>query len=76
VTVIFAAAVDPEPFSALPGVRVQHVDGTVLRLAAPEPAMDGVVKLAAQHGIVDFLSEPADLEEIFLDLYREADHGS
>ena len=76
VTVIFAAPVDPEPFAALPGVRVQHVDGTILRLAAPEPAMNGVVKLAAQHGIVDFLSEPADLEEIFLDLYREGDHGS
>ena len=37
--------------------------------------MDGVVKLSARHGIVDFLSEPADLEEIFLDLYREAERG-
>ena len=35
VTILFAAPVDPEPFAALPGVRVQHVDGTVLRLAAP-----------------------------------------
>jgi hypothetical protein len=37
--------------------------------------MDGVVKLAARHDVVDFVSEPADLEEIFLDLYREDELG-
>ena len=75
VTVVFRAEADPAEFAALSGVRIQHVDGSVLRLAAPEPAMDGVVKLAARHGVVDFLSEPADLEEIFLELYREDEHG-
>jgi ABC-2 type transport system ATP-binding protein len=75
VTIVFRAQADPAEFAALSGVRIQSVDGSVLQLAAPEPAMDGVVKLAARHGVVDFLSEPADLEEIFLDLYREDEHG-
>jgi ABC-2 type transport system ATP-binding protein len=75
VTIVFRAQADPAEFAALSGVRIQRVDGSVLQLAAPEPAMDGVVKLAARRGVVDFLSEPADLEEIFLDLYREDEHG-
>jgi hypothetical protein len=33
--------------------------------------MNAVVKAAAGHELVDFISEPADLEEIFLELYRE-----
>jgi ABC-2 type transport system ATP-binding protein len=75
VTLTFAGPVDPEPFAALQGVRVQEADGQVLRLSAAEQAMDPVVKTAARYELVDFLSEPADLEEIFLDLYREDDHG-
>ena len=38
--------------------------------------MDGVVKLAARTASSTSSREPADLEEIFLDLYREADDGS
>ena len=49
--------------------------GAVIRLAAPEPAMDAVVKHAAAHRIIDLVSQPADLEEIFLELYREPVHG-
>jgi hypothetical protein len=37
--------------------------------------MDEVVKAVARHPIVDFVSQPADLEEIFLERYREADGG-
>ena len=47
-----------------------------MRLALPAGAMDAVVKVAARQRIVDLVSAPAQLEEIFLDLYREADHGS
>jgi hypothetical protein len=54
-------------------VRVQSTENGVARLSAPEAAMDGVVKTAARHRVVDFVAEPADLEEIFLELYR--DHG-
>jgi len=31
------------------------------------------VKAAARHEVVDLVSQPADLEEIFLELYREDD---
>ncbi|HEX7256041.1 MAG TPA: ABC transporter ATP-binding protein [Gaiellaceae bacterium] len=73
VTIRFAEPVDPTPFAAVEGVRLQSADGALLRLSAPEPAMDGIVKAAARHRVVDFVSEPADLEEIFLELYREND---
>jgi ABC-2 type transport system ATP-binding protein len=74
VTIVFAdAPPDPARFAGLDGVRVQSLDGNVLRLTAPEPAMDALVKEAAAHPILDLVSEPADLEEIFLDLYREPD---
>jgi ABC-2 type transport system ATP-binding protein len=51
-------------------------DGKVVRLSAPEAAMDGVVKEAAAHRVVDLVSQPADLEEIFLELYEEPESGS
>ena len=73
VTIRFGEHVDPAAFEALSGVQVLESDHDVVRLAAPEPAMDGIVKAAAQHRVVDFVSEPADLEEIFLALYREDD---
>jgi ABC-2 type transport system ATP-binding protein len=75
VRLTFAAAVDPAPFAALDGVRVQGVDGNALQLAAPAAAMDRIVKLSASHELVDLVSSPADLEEIFLGLYREDADG-
>jgi ABC-2 type transport system ATP-binding protein len=76
VTIHFVGAVDATPFAALPAVHVDAVDGNVLRLSVPEAAMDAVVKVAARSTILDFVSEPADLEEIFLTRYREVDDGS
>jgi len=73
VSVTFAEPVDPDEFAALTGVRLEHVEGSSLRLSAAESAMDAVVKAAARHQVVDLVSAPADLEEIFLELYREAD---
>ena len=73
ITIRFARAVDPAPFAALEGVRIESAEGAVLRLSAPEPAIDGIVKAAARHPVVDLVSEPADLEEIFLELYRGND---
>jgi len=75
VTITFADAVPASAFSDLAGVRVTGSEGTVVRLSAPEAAMDALVKTAARHRIVDFVAQPADLEEIFLELYREADDG-
>jgi len=75
VAITFTDAPDPGPFAAIEGVRVVSVDGAILRLAAPEPAMDALVKVAATRSIVDFVSQPADLEEIFLELYRTPGGG-
>ena len=62
-------------FASLPGVRVQEQGGGRIVLTAPESSMDGVVKVAARAEVVDFVSAPADLEEIFLDAYRQRDGG-
>jgi len=75
VTVTFAEPVDPRPFGALDGVRVVRADGRVLRLSAPETAMGALVRELARHPVADLVSQPADLEEIFLELYREGGDG-
>jgi len=75
VTITFAEPIDPSAFGSLDGVRVVSVDGPVVRLSAPETAMDALVKSASRHAIADLVSQPADLEEIFLELYREDDDG-
>ena len=71
VTIEFAAPVDAAPFAALRDVEVQSAEGTELRLMVLPTAMHDVVELAGRHQVVDLLSEAADLEEIFLQLYRE-----
>ena len=71
VTITFAGQADPVPFASLGGVRVVETDRSVLRLSAPVAAMEAVVKEAARHRLVDIVSAPADLDEIFLELYRE-----
>ena len=75
ISIRFADAVDAAALSAIDGVRIQETEDRTVRLTAPEPAMDAIVKVAASHRIVDFVAEPADLEEIFLELYRENDGG-
>ena len=75
VTITFAEPVAPASFAHIDGVRVVGSEGSTLRLSAPEPAMDALVKAAAKQTIVDLVSQPADLEEIFLELYREPDDG-
>jgi ABC-2 type transport system ATP-binding protein len=73
VTVTFAQPVDPHELEGIDGVRLTSAEGGVVRLSAPETAMDALVKRIAEHPVADLVSEPADLEEIFLELYREAD---
>jgi hypothetical protein len=62
-------------FGRLDGVRVVEVDGAVVRLSAPEAAMGLLIAAVAPHRVVDFVAQPADLEEIFLERYREAGNG-
>jgi ABC-2 type transport system ATP-binding protein len=76
VTVTFAEPVDAAPFRSLASVRVTGSDGRQLRLSVPPSAMDALVKTIARQRVVDVVAEPADLEEIFLELYREGDDGS
>lgn len=68
VRIVFAAPVDPAPFTALDGARDVHADGAslTLRLAGP---VDALVKLAAGHEIVDLEIGRASLEEVFLSFY-------
>jgi beta-exotoxin I transport system ATP-binding protein len=53
-----------------------RADGRALTFSCPESALDALVKQVAQHQLVDFVSQPADLEEIFLELYRRDDDGA
>ena len=76
VTLTFDGPVDVSELAGLDGVRIAAVDGPHVRLSAPETAMDALVKAAARHRVVDLVSQPADLEEIFLELYREPGDGS
>jgi beta-exotoxin I transport system ATP-binding protein len=75
VAIVFAEPVDPERFGRLDGVRLESSDGTTVRLSAPERAIDPIVKEASRHPVVDFVSQPADLEELFLELYDEGADG-
>jgi len=76
VTATFAEPVAVEQFTTIGGVRLVRADGRVLTFSCPESALDALVKQVAHHQLVDFVSQPADLEEIFLELYRQDDDGA
>jgi ABC-2 type transport system ATP-binding protein len=76
VTIVFREGADVDAFGSIPGIHVHEHSPTLVRLSAPERAMDAVVKTAARFSVVDLVSAPADLEEIFLELYREPDGRS
>ena len=73
VTVTFARAPDADALDRIDGARVVGVDGATVRLSCPESSIDALVKRVAEHEVVDLVSQPADLEEIFLELYRQGD---
>ena len=75
VTIRFRAAVDAGPFRALPGVSDVRVTDRTLSLRAAGD-LDRLVKLAARHPVVDFVSAPVDLEEVFLAYYRDAEEAA
>jgi ABC-2 type transport system ATP-binding protein len=77
VTVRFDGPVDASEFAVLPGVENVSADEGQLHMTV-SGSLDAVVKAAARHRVVDFVSQPADLEEIFFDVYRASaneDHG-
>ena len=75
VTVTFVDAVDAAVLAAIPDVEIVEFTDRVVRLTCPETRMDALVRRIAEHRIVDFVSQPADLEEIFLAMYREDARG-
>jgi len=73
VTLVLGARGEQPELARIPGVRIQEQTAERVVLTAPERAMDAVVKAAARVEIADLVSAPADLEEIFLEAYRERD---
>jgi len=63
------APADPAPFRDLPGVIGVDVEGAVLTVTV-EGSVDAVVKAAAQLEVHRLISHDADLENVFLELYR------
>lgn len=70
VEITFARPVDPGAFCRLDGVVDATAHGPVVKLSV-HGRLDAIVKEAARHPVVDLLSQPADLEEIFLAYYRQ-----
>jgi len=68
VRITFDEPVDAAPFEALDDVHSIEVDGADVEIRT-SGEIDPIVKLAAQHHVVDFVSEQADLEAVFLAYY-------
>ncbi|MCX7855729.1 MAG: ABC transporter ATP-binding protein [Anaerolineae bacterium] len=67
---VFEGPVDPEPFRAAPGVREVTASGSVLHIAV-QGSLDPVVKVAAQHTVLNIVTYEPNLEEAFLAFYRD-----
>ena len=66
----FPRAVSPLLFAGLEGVTVSGCEGTRVALQVTG-ALGPLLKVIAEHDPVDLVSRPADLDELFLELYRE-----
>ena len=67
----FSTPVSAAVFEALPGVRSISVDDHRVVLSY-DGRMDALLKVATdRHDVVDITSQPADLEDIFLNYYRD-----
>lgn len=69
--VLFRHPVDQAELSALRGVTVTAADGPRLTLDVTGE-IGPVLKVIASHDPVDLTSRPADLDELFLDFYRQS----
>lgn len=68
VRVSFAAPVTAAEFESIEGVSDLVVDGAVLRCRLVGEA-DTLIKTAARHHVIDFISEEPDLETLFFHYY-------
>ncbi|HEX2849348.1 MAG TPA: ABC transporter ATP-binding protein [Acidimicrobiales bacterium] len=71
IEVRFLSAVPREAFLRVDGVREIEVDGNVVR-ARVQGSLDALVKACARFEVDTITTEEADLEDVFLDYYREA----
>ena len=65
-----ARPVDAAAFARLPNVRDAQAERALLHLVVEGP-VDAVVKALAEHEVVSITSHEPDLEEVFLEYYRE-----
>jgi ABC-2 type transport system ATP-binding protein len=70
VTLVFDAPVDLAPYAQLSGVSDVAVQGTTITLRVRE-SIDAVVKLAAQHTLLDMSVEHPTLDEVFMGYYED-----
>jgi len=68
VTLVFDPPVDASAFAQLPGVSDIRVQGTAVTLRLSD-GIDAVIKLAAQHTLLDLQVEHPSLDEVFLGYY-------
>jgi ABC-2 type transport system ATP-binding protein len=74
VVVEFRDSVDPEVFRAIDGVSVVSSTGARLTMQVTG-ALGPVVRAIADRDPLDLVVRPADLDELFLDLYSERSRG-
>ncbi|HEY1619999.1 MAG TPA: ABC transporter ATP-binding protein [Streptosporangiaceae bacterium] len=67
----FARPVAPSLFTGIDGVSVTSCDGGAVQLEVTG-AIGPVLRVIADHDPVDFTSQHADLDELFLSFYRES----
>jgi ABC-2 type transport system ATP-binding protein len=72
VEVTFALPPSEDDFQGLPGVRVLERRGDIV-LFALEGEADPLLKALARHRVIALDSHEADLEDVFLSLYRRRD---
>jgi ABC-2 type transport system ATP-binding protein len=70
VRITFSDSVAPDLFQSIPGVTEASRDGDGNIELLVRQDLDDVIRLAAQHSIVDLSSEDMSLEEIFLGYYQ------
>ena len=71
VEVRFAGPADPSLYSGLEGVTVTASDGPSVTIQLTGP-LAPLLKTIADNDPIDLVSRPADLDELFLDLYRDS----
>lgn len=71
ITIRFGTDVTARDFASVPGISELAVDGAMLRCQLAGEA-DGLIKAAARHTVLDFISEEPELEELFFTYYTRS----